>query len=82
MIRLYTTTSCPHCIVVRERLRAAGIGYVQRNIDADPDALAEFALLPGSRTTVPALVISTKEVYWGGDEILRWLAEKKFQKST
>jgi len=60
-VTIYTTQTCPWCVRVKEYLSQNGVGYIERHIDQDPEALAEFkALNAGIR--VPVTVIDGEYV--------------------
>lgn len=45
MITLYSQPGCGPCISVKTHLRKSGVGYVVRDVTADPAAAAEVAAL-------------------------------------
>ena len=58
---VYTLSSCPACRMARSHLDKRGIAYVERAVDEDPAAFAEFEKLNPQRS-VPTFVI--------GDEVM------------
>ena len=53
MLELFTTSTCTKCAVLEKRLEAAGIPFVKRVIDVDPEAQTD-ALMFGIHN-VPVL---------------------------
>ena len=54
MLELFTTSTCTKCVALEKKLEAAGIPFVKRVIDLDPEAETD-ALMLGIRQ-VPALL--------------------------
>jgi len=54
MLELFTTITCTKCAVLEKKLENAGIPFVKRVIDVDPEAETD-ALMLGIRQ-VPALL--------------------------
>jgi len=54
MLELFTTSTCTKCAVLEQKLAAAGINFVKRVIDLDPEAETD-AIMLGIRQ-VPALL--------------------------
>ncbi len=67
VVVLFTATNCPHCKVVKARLKKQGIQFKERNVTLDKDASIDL-LMVGSCTT-PTLVIDgrIKELKEVGD---------------
>jgi len=42
MIEIYTTTTCPHCKVLKGQLKQAKIDFTEKNTDNDESAMAEL----------------------------------------
>lgn len=55
-IKVYTTKTCPWCIRIKEFLDQNGVDYIERHVDTDSEALAEFNDLDVGRG-VPVTVI-------------------------
>ncbi|WP_459129765.1 glutaredoxin family protein [Guggenheimella bovis] len=59
-IKLYTSSTCPHCYTAKDYLSKEGIPYTERNVSNDPEAMKEFREL--KVMGVPTFVI--------GDEVI------------
>jgi len=57
---VYTMTGCPHCAALKEFLKENGVSYLERDVAASDEALAEFRKL-GFRGT-PATVVGDRSV--------------------
>lgn len=60
-IKVYTTRTCPWCVRLKEFLQQNGVDYIERHVDTDNDALAEFNELDVGRG-VPVTVIDGQVV--------------------
>jgi glutaredoxin-like YruB-family protein len=60
-IKVYTTRTCPWCVRLKEFLQQNGVAYIERHVDTDNDALAEFNELDVGRG-VPVTVIDGQVV--------------------
>jgi len=57
-IEIYSTAMCPYCVAAKNLLRARGLTWRERRIDADADARSEMLTrAPGART-VPQIFIN------------------------
>lgn len=66
-IRIYTTRSCPFCIMAKRLLDARGLSYDEVSVDGDPEGRQRMTELAG-RHTVPQIFIG--DVHVGGcDEL-------------
>ncbi len=52
---VYTMTGCPHCAGVKDYLKEKGVGFAERNVLEDEQAMADFKKL-GFRGTPVTLV--------------------------
>lgn len=60
-IKVYTTRTCPWCVRLKEFLQQNGVAYIERHVDTDNEALAEFNELDVGRG-VPVTVIDGQVV--------------------
>jgi glutaredoxin-like YruB-family protein len=60
-IKVYTTRTCPWCVRLKEFLQQNGVDYIERHVDTDDEALAEFNELDVGRG-VPVTVIDGQVV--------------------
>jgi glutaredoxin len=58
MLELYTTTSCPHCKVLKKYMIEHDIAYIEKNTEEDDFALAE--ILAEGISSVPVIKIKDK----------------------
>ena len=42
MIEVYTTTTCPYCKVLKDKLKKEGISFIEKNTDLDTEAMADM----------------------------------------
>ena len=54
---VYTRPGCPYCLLLRARLRRAGLAFREVNIWEDPDAAAFVRSVAGGNETVPTVVV-------------------------
>ena len=54
-IRLYTSTGCPHSEAAREDLESRGVGFVEYDVEKDPEALETMLEITGGNRTVPVV---------------------------
>ena len=79
MITIYTKTTCPSCVQMKQLLEHKGIEFTEVNIEKDPNA-RDFLLGEGHRS-VPQLYASNKHIdtsvqklmYMTEDEIKRMI---------
>jgi len=45
MLELFTTSTCTKCVALEKKLEAAGIPFVKRVIDLDPEAETDALML-------------------------------------
>ncbi len=57
-VTMYTTSWCGYCVRLKKILQKEGIGYVEVNIEHDPDAAEFVASVNGGNQTVPTLKFS------------------------
>lgn len=58
MLELFTTSTCTKCAVLEKKLESAGIPFVKRVIDVDPEAQTDALML--GITSLPKLRIDEK----------------------
>lgn len=69
-VTLYTTRWCPACAGARDWLRARGIPFEDRDVEASPAAAARLAALNPART-VPVVVVDGRVLVGFVEEELR-----------
>lgn len=57
---LYSTRTCPYCAKARAYFAERKIAYVERDVQADPGAMAQFKQLGG--TGVPQVLIGDRRI--------------------
>lgn len=62
MVTIFTKNSCNPCRLTKRAMDSAGISYVERNVDLDPQALTEA--LESGFTSSPVVVTDTTS--WSG----------------
>lgn len=69
VVVLFTATNCPHCKVVKARLKKQGIQFKERNVTLDKEASIDLLMV--GRCTTPTLVVNgrIKELKEVGDVI-------------
>lgn len=70
-VTMYTTTTCPYCVLAKRLLAYKGISPSEINVDADPDKLGEM-IERSRRRSVPQIFIGATHV--GGNDDLHALA--------
>jgi len=55
-ITLYSLASCPHCRLLRERLRERGATFTEVDVGERPECVPELVKLTRRRRIVPVLV--------------------------
>lgn len=53
MIQVYSKANCPQCVVAKNKLNAAGIGFVEVRIDLDVEA--RTMLMEAGHRSVPVI---------------------------
>lgn len=80
-IKIYSTTSCPYCKMLKDFFKEKGIDYVEKMVDQDEIVKKEMELESGGFLGVPFTVITkddgTKQTVIGFDrgkleEVLKW----------
>lgn len=71
---IYSSSSCPYCIMAKELLESKGIDYKELRIDISPDLVAEVVKKSGGQRTVPQIFINDYHV--GGYDDLSALDNK------
>ena len=59
-VTIFTTNTCAYCVMVKRYLSAKGIGYVEVNLDTNPERQAEALEISGA-LTVPVTVITKQD---------------------
>ncbi len=54
-IKIYTTPTCPYCMMAKQYMNSRGIPYQEFNVAQDKQALDEMVKLTGRRS-VPVIV--------------------------
>ena len=75
-VKVYTTSTCPYCTMVKEFLSQNDVSFEERRVDDDPDAYKEFIRLDVGMG-VPVTVIDGEPVVGFDREKIRALLEKK-----
>jgi mycoredoxin len=57
-VTLFTTTWCGYCVRLKSQLERAGIGYVEVDIESDPEAADIVANANDGDLTVPTLMFA------------------------
>ncbi|HET9561298.1 MAG TPA: mycoredoxin [Propionibacteriaceae bacterium] len=57
-VTLFTTTWCGYCVRLKSQLERAGIGYVEVDIESDPEAADIVANANEGDLTVPTLMFA------------------------
>ena len=71
---IYSSSSCPYCIMGKELLESKGIDYKELRIDINPELVAEVVKKSGGQRTVPQIFIDDYHV--GGYDDLSALDNK------
>jgi glutaredoxin 3 len=71
---IYSSSSCPYCIMAKELLESKGIDYKELRIDINPELAAEVVKKSGGQRTVPQIFINDYHV--GGYDDLSALDNK------
>lgn len=59
---IYSSTSCPYCIMAKDLFDLKGIDYNELRIDSNPELVAEVIKKSGGRRTVPQIFIGDYHV--------------------
>jgi len=76
MIKVYTKTTCPHCVETKHKLQAMGIDYEEVNIENLPEE-REFLISEGHKS-VPQIYINGKVVP-GGNQTFQTMTERQIK---
>ncbi len=57
---IYTSNTCPYCVLAKNYLDEKGVPYIEKNIQTDPSARKE--LMSMGYMGVPVLIINGEEV--------------------
>lgn len=57
---IYTSNTCPYCVLAKNYLDEKGVSYIEKNIQTDPSARKE--LMSMGYMGVPVLIINGEEV--------------------
>ena len=73
---LYMTSTCPWCKRAETYLEQHGLSHVDKNVDEDESARAEYLQLTGGRPGVPVLVVGDRWMQgWNPQSLESLLAE-------
>lgn len=71
-IKIYSTSSCPYCQMLKDYLKEKGFDYVEKLVDQDELAKVEMAKVSGGFLGVPFTIITkndgTEETIIGFDK--------------
>ena len=73
-VTIYTSGSCPYCIMAKELLEDKQVEIEERRIDLEPGYIDEAVERSGGRRTVPQIFIG--EYHVGGYDELSALDDK------
>jgi glutaredoxin 3 len=59
-VRIYTTSSCPYCVMAKRLLTKKGVSYEEIDVSNDEDKRAWLVEASGGRRTVPQVFIDEK----------------------
>ena len=77
-VTIFTTSSCPYCRAAIAHFEKMGIDYVNRDVEADEEAQAEYLELTGGRRGVPVIVVGDAWIQgWSRPEFDRLLASAR-----
>jgi len=71
---VYTTNTCPYCVMAKRLLDHKGVRYREINVDRDPRLREEMVRL-SQRRTVPQIFIGARHI--GGFDDLYALEQQK-----
>ncbi len=57
-IKVYSTTTCPYCKMLKDYLTSKNVDYVEKLVDQDESAKIEMASVSGGFLGVPFTVIT------------------------
>lgn len=60
-VKVYSTPTCPFCVMAKEWLRLKGVDYEEKNVAEDMDARREMAEASG-QTGVPVIIVDDEVV--------------------
>ena len=66
-VKIFTSPTCPYCKMTKELLAARGVEYVNYDVTADQQAMAEMQRVSGGARTVPVVAIG-QEIIIGFDQ--------------
>lgn len=71
-IKIYSTSSCPYCQMLKEYLKEKGVDFVEKLVDQDELAKVEMSAVSGGFLGVPFTIITkndgTEETVIGFDK--------------
>ena len=78
-IVLYAKSTCPHCAVAREAIRASGESWEERDPSSNPETLTELLMCAAS-ATVPTILIGNRAlVGFDQDRFDQMLSQAPFE---
>jgi len=76
-VTIYSTSTCPYCRAAIAHFEKMGIDYVNRDVETDEDAQAEYLELTGGRRGVPVIVVGDAWIQgWSRPEFDRLMASQ------
>jgi len=77
-VTIYTTRSCGYCRAAMAHFDKIGLEYVNRDVEEDEEARAEYLELTGGRRGVPVIVVGDAWIQgWSQPEFDRLLASAR-----
>ena len=77
-VTIYSTRSCPYCRAAMAHFDKIGLDYVNRDIEEDEEARAEYLEVTGGRRGVPVIVVGDAWMQgWSQPEFDRLLASAR-----
>ncbi|MDF1620441.1 glutaredoxin 3 [Pseudothioclava nitratireducens] len=61
-VEIYTTRTCPFCIMAKQLLQRKGVSFEETDVGADPSLRAEMMQRANGRRTVPQIFIGGSHV--------------------
>jgi len=66
-VKIFTLPTCPYCKMTKDLLEAKGVEYINHDVSADQEAMAEMQRISGGARTVPVVAVG-REVIVGFDQ--------------
>lgn len=74
-VKVYSTPTCPFCVMAKEWLRLKGVDYEEKNVAEDMDARQEMVEATG-QTGVPVIMVDDEVVVGFNQALLESLLTK------